>query len=129
MPSFLKKLYIFIKSKFLKFLIEVWEGVTDEMLQESHGYINEIVQNVENIGVHIDRYKECTVIEIVTYLETKYGYSIYGKDVENIREDKGDGKAVLAYRLIKERLAQEDKNLKKSVIRLGIELAVNRFFK
>jgi len=129
MLKFLKRLFMFVKSNFLKFLIEVWEGSTNEILEESYEYINEIVHNVQNIGEYVTVNKAEGIDILIAYLEPKYGYYIYRKDIEGIKLDKGDGKAKLAFRLIKRRLIEEKKSMKKSVIKLGIELAVNRFFK
>lgn len=121
-------------SKFIKFLIEVWDGVTGEVLEETHNYINEAVVNVEMIGEYIKAHSSETSVWLCDKLRAKYGYiEITVEFVDEIRYEQNtkyekvkSAKYKLAYEIIKNRIKYEGKSFLSKAINLGIELAVNR---
>lgn len=122
--------------KFIKFLIEVWDGVTGDVLDETHEYINEAVLNVEQIGEYILANTSKTSQELSDELMERFGYEeITVEFVEKyLSEQKGDYEKIktakynLAYEIIKNRIKYEGKSFVGKIVNLGIELAVNRFF-
>lgn len=131
MVKFIKALIIsFTTSKTAKFIYEVFEGMVGEVLDTVYPVINEAVKNAENIGNYIKGHTELSNSELIAKIAEMYGYSITNEEVNYVKahEIKGYGKYLIAYTLIKNRLESEGKKVIPSIINLGIELAVNRYF-
>ena len=120
----------FTTSKTAKFIYEVFEGMVGEVLDAVYPVINEAVKNTENIGNYIKAHTELTNTELVEKIAEIYGYKLTCLEVEYVKshEIKGYGKYFIAYTLIINRLELEGKKFIPSVINLGIELAVSRYF-
>ena len=125
-------LVMFAKSKFASFLIEVFRGQTSKIIDKSYKFVNEYVQNVENIGEYIVTHPGIDEQLIKEHIKQTYGYNVTVEEIEAIDDDKGEGKYRLAYRLILDRLIQEGQDLAEAGLRQGInlaiEMAVSRFF-
>ncbi len=131
MKKFIAAIIIsFINSKTAKFIYEVFEGMVGEVLDAVYPIINEAVKNTENIGNYIKTHTELTNTELVKKIAEIYGYKLTCLEVEYVKthEIKGYGKYLIAYTLIKNRLELEGKKVTPSIINLGIELAVSRYF-
>lgn len=126
MLKFLKEVWELFKNKFVKFLLEVWNEENNTYIENSYKFVNELVKNVENIGEYVIKNKETDSSILANTLEKQYGYKLYVKDIDKIKSDKSQGKADLVERLTILRMKNEKKDYKKSIIRLCIELAVNR---
>lgn len=131
MKKFIAAIIIsFTTSKTAKFIYEVFEGMVGEVLDAVYPIINEAVKNTENIGNYIKAHTELTNTELVKKIAEIYGYKLTCLEVEYVKthEIKGYGKYLIAYTLIKNRLELEGKKVTPSIINLGIELAVSRYF-
>lgn len=138
MYEFLKKALKFLSGKFINFLLEVWKGTTGEILDNTHNYINEVILNVENISKYVITHKNDNIVDVAHKLRELYGYKeitidfivLLKKEKEGtINDEIKTAKLNLAYKIITNRLKAEKVNWKENVIMLGIQLAVNRFFK
>lgn len=120
----------FTTSKTAKFIYEVFEGMVGEVLDAVYPVINEAVKNTENIGNYIKAHLDLSNLELTEKIAEMYGYKLTCLEVEYVKshEIKGYGKYLIAYTLIKNRLELEGKKEIPSIINLGIELAVNRYF-
>lgn len=122
------------QSKFWNFLEEVFKDKTGEFLDSNYKSINAAVTLVEEIGEYITdiENKDKTYEDLKKEILEKFLYQIDDEDIKNIDEDKSTGKFKLAYKIsidfIKKNGNSFVDNLFKSALRLGIELAVNRFF-
>ena len=126
MLKFLKKVWELFKNKFVKFLLEVWSEENNSYIENCYKFVNELVKNVENIGEYVIENKETDSSILANTLEKQYGYKLYVKDMDKIKTNKSQGKADLVQRLTIVRMKKERVDYKKSIIRLCIELAVNR---
>ena len=135
MKKFIAAIIIsFTTSKTAKFIYEVFEGMVGEVLDVVYPVINEAVKNAENIGKYIKENTTASMqntYELSDKIAEMYGYKVSTKAIELIRNEgniKGYGKYLIAYTLIKDRLEAEGKEFIPSIINLGIELAVSRYF-
>jgi Mg2+ and Co2+ transporter CorA len=121
--------------KTAKFIYQVFEGIVGDILDATYPIINEAVQNAEKIGNYIVANTTASMSN-TTELQDKifemYGYKIETSAIEYLRQTeskiKGIGKYLIAYKIIKDRLEVEGKKFIPSIINLGIELAVARYF-
>lgn len=120
-------------SKFVEFLKEVFAGKTGEFLDENYKSINAAVKLAEEIGEYIAANKEKPYDELKFDINEKFVCNVDDEDIEEIDEDKATGKFKLAYKLSVNFIKEDGKDfvekLGKAALKLGIELAVNRFFK
>lgn len=118
--------------KIIEFFIDVFNGATGEILDNTYKIINEVVCNVENIGEYIWNNSTTDLTKLSGDIASKYGVILSRENIARILVNKGEGKYQLAFEMIRARLEVEITGFNferaKQAINLGIELAVNRFF-
>ncbi len=135
----LKDILKVVASKLIQVFIEVLDGDTGVTIDNSYKYVNEVVQNMENISKIItDNKTLLTDQEILVKIIEMYGYNELTIDFvkDLINESNGiyknsfkSAKLDMAYTIIKNRLDAEKVNFTEKAIMYAIQFAVNRWFK
>lgn len=134
MLKFLLGLAKTVTSKFLGFLIAIWTKVGENM-DEIYPYVNEAVDNIENMSKYILENKTKPNDVLCAELIDKYGYEEV--NVTFVRRIKSESEGVfensfrtakleLCMLILKNRLELEKKTFVEKVLMLSIQLAVNK---
>ncbi len=127
----------FTKSKIASFLVEVFSGVTGEVINEHYKIVNEYVKNVESIEAFVNRVDNRIDLDrnklvLIQQIEEIYGIKLGLDELCELGYGGGIGKYKVAFALIRDRIASENEDASKrdycQGINLAIEFAVNRYF-
>lgn len=133
----------FLTSKFAKFLREVFAGTTGVVLEQSHNIINENVKLVEILAeaCKVEVINDLNNMIVATDTHIKEELALKGielpadlpiftfEDLDNLRTGKGTEKFNYALKITKQALLKKGVEYTEQALRLGIEMAVSRFFK
>lgn len=119
-------------NKFFIFLKEVFAGNTGTFLDENYKIINLNVHLAEEIGEYIGDNITDNVDVLRQVIIEKWALELTDEQIIDIKVNKGKGKFELAFALSKNNIVDNggtfiEKSLTQA-LRLGIEMAVNRFF-
>jgi hypothetical protein len=125
-----------IASSFLSFIAAVWKGATGELLDSISSYVNEVVYNMENIGVFIKQnMTTMSIKEISDAVISKYGYTEIDEEFVQrlINEVNGEvelefktAKTNMVFKILKNRFKIEGLKFIDHVVMLSIQLAVTK---
>ncbi len=75
-------------NKYLRFLLELFNGEMGKVVDAAKNIINEGVQNTEKISAHIAANLSKTAAELIEEIKAKYGYELTERDITEIIKER-----------------------------------------